>query len=162
RANMNLADTTGSGNTSSTPTAVLNFNGHPIDIMANTIILGRRTAGSTGGVSGNLSFDTGTLDANQIQMAIRSAGGTANATLTVGGTGHLNVGNSGISLANGAQTNGTLTINDLAVAQINGDVTRDNGGNANINVAGTLDLLNLDTGSSNDHNLANPGSPVDT
>src|SRR5205085_271835 len=100
------------------------------------------------------------IDANQIQMAVRTQM-TANATLTVGGTAHLNVGNSGLSLVNGNPANGTLNINDSGVAQINGDITRDGSGNATINLTGTLDLLNLDTGSNNDHNLANSGSPVD-
>ncbi len=75
----------GSGQT----TGWLLLNGCPVDIKANSLIIGERIAGSpstTDGGAGLLQFDTGTISANSFQMAydLGSGGSQVNALVDVG------------------------------------------------------------------------------
>src|SRR5688572_12458661 len=63
RANITLASRGQSG--TATAADVVNFNGHAVDVMAGTIIIGQSTNSST--ETGTLSFDTGTIDVNQLR-----------------------------------------------------------------------------------------------
>lgn len=118
RANITLGDrnNTGGGNTD----GEMLLNGHPVDIKADTLLVGQDRTGSganTHGGIGILQFDKGTIDANTITMAVESSAGTAAAatgTITVGSAGTLIAGTGGISLANksggGTSAAGTLNV----------------------------------------------------
>lgn len=136
RASFTLGRRGNSGTGTITGSALLN--GHPVDILADTITLGQSTANQTGQtVNGILAFDSGNIDANTINLAVCSgnAGAIANGTLVVGG-GKLIV-NTGLSLVNqtlGVAT-GTLNItNGGTVICSNGIVKTTSTGTANISI----------------------------
>ena len=153
RASLILANRnagTSGGNNQGT----MNFNGHPVDIKFSTVTMGQcvQASGVSGAQSGTgvINFNTGTIDATSIAMAI--SGGTnfnsGIATITVGtnsatGTsGTLIVGAGGISLANqGTQGTSTGNLNISGGSVIcSGAISKANGtGTGNINITnGTL------------------------
>jgi len=117
RANITLGDRNNSG-TANTDGEML-LNGHPVDIKANTLLIGQdRSSSSTSANSGIgvLQFDTGTVDATTINMGISTSAGastTARATLTVGANGNLIAGSGGIVL--GRRTGGAGVTNNLNI-----------------------------------------------
>ena len=153
RATLTLANRTASGS-GGTDTGKLLLDGHPVDIKLGTLTLGQGGATGTGAGnigSGLLSFDTGTLDATAINMAIVTSFSNcnANATLTVGAGGTLIVGSGGLSLANllaGAPTTptGTLTVNGGTVICSNSITKANPGGTATLTMNGGA--LNMVTG----------------
>jgi hypothetical protein len=113
------------------------LNGHPVNILANTLVVGEVsvTPGPSGAAgefgNGTLQFDTGVIDATNLVMAFNeapnAAGGLSGSTsvLTVGGGATLNVGTGGISLINQTASNvcsSTLTISNGTV-NCNGNIT---------------------------------------
>lgn len=87
------AITLGSHQSAGTPAAKgsLLFNGHSIDVLASTVIVGQITSAATtpGGVLNNsVQFDTGTFDVTSIILGQRTGTttvGALNSSLTVGG-----------------------------------------------------------------------------
>ncbi len=125
------SNATGSGDMS-----MLLLDGHDVTVQGGNVVIGR-LAGGTGGNSGRgvVTFDTGTFNANSLQLGVSSsgtAGNGASGTLTLGGpnpdsaaTGVLNVANQ-FFLANrtntaGGAANGTFIING-GTANINTDI----------------------------------------
>ena len=94
---------------------MIDLNGHPVDAKIGTLTIGQDRSGATvavhGGV-GTVQFDTGTVDATTVNMAVCSTSdgsAAATGTLTVGAGGTLIVGSGGMSLAN--RNAGTATGN---------------------------------------------------
>ena len=142
--NMTLGNhnTGGSG---STAAGTLSLDGYPVDIKLGTLSLGLSSSGPSGNSPGNgtVSFDTGTIFANNIAMGV-SSGTTnfvlANGTINVGAAGTLTVGTGGMSLANqsalsGAAT-GTLNVNGGAVICSNNIIKTTVAGTGTINLTG--------------------------
>jgi autotransporter-associated beta strand protein len=143
RVNMTLGNHNVTG-TGSTAAGTLSFNGHPVDLMLNTLTLGTSTAAPTAGSNpgnGTLSFDTGVVDATNILMAIANnvSFNSANGTINVGG-GSLIVGAGGISLVNlsGAATvaNGNLNISAGSVTSSGNIIKTTTAGVGNITMTG--------------------------
>lgn len=139
RANMTLGNR--NVNTSGgTDTATLSFNGHAVDLKLGTLTMGQAINGApTGsqGANGIINFDTGTIDATTINMAIASANAfnNGNATINVGATGTLIAGSGGISLVNQG-TLGTATGN----LNISGGTVNCSGNIFKTTAAGTANL----------------------
>ena len=141
RANITIANHNVVGGSVSDAGSLL-MNGSAVNIKAGTLVIAETTGGSgTGTSTGNLQFDTGTVDATTIQMAYCSAGSVGStANLTVGPNGTLVVGTGGISLANqtlntsgNGPATGTLNISNGTVI-CNGNITvATNFGTGNIN-----------------------------
>jgi len=115
-ANLFLGNHNNAGGSGSSATATLSFNGYPVDMRLGTLTLGQHSNGSevgSGTGAGTISFDTGTLFASNIFMAITTtanANGVANGTINVGANATLIVGAGGLSLANEyAGTGGTAS-----------------------------------------------------
>lgn len=138
---MTLGNRGNSG--SGTPTGTLNFvGGYPVDVKANSVTLGRSNQGGAG--TGNLSFDTGIIDATTIAMAVTSSTGGANGNLTVSG-GTLLVGN--LSMVNQTSTGlgvGNLNINAPGILVCTNSILKTTTlGTANITMnGGTLIVSN--------------------
>jgi autotransporter-associated beta strand protein len=165
RANItigNQTSATGAGGGSA-----ITLTGHSVNVLANTVQVGR-LGGATGGtIAGNLSFDTGTVDVNNLQIAVNNNGSATNrvqGTVTMGG-GSLTVSAAGsfilgndVNAATTGPTNATFTLNGGTVTA-NAPITRviTGGGNvgdtAVLNVAGgTLDVTGRD--------IASPAAPL--
>ena len=107
----------GSGQT----TGWLLLDGCPVDIKANSLIIGERIAGSpssTDGAAGLLQFDTGTISANSFQMAygLGSGGSQVNALVQVGSNAKFLIGAGqlfALATATGsAPSTGTLVVSN--------------------------------------------------
>ena len=101
-----------------------------MNVLADTVQVGR-LGGATGGtVAGNVTFDTGTFDVNSLQIAVNASGTAANGvlgTFTMGG-GSLTVNNAFIlgndtSAAVTGKTDATFTLNGGTVTS-NAPITR--------------------------------------
>ena len=161
RANITLGDrnNTGSGNTD----GEMLLNGYPVDIKANTLIVGQDRSGSTsishGGV-GMLQFDTGTVDASNIVMANCTSSDptspSATGTITVGANGTLIVGAGGISLGNRINGTATANLNIAGTAICSNNIVK-----ATNTAVGNIDLSNgkltMISGV-----IGTPGTPVDS
>ena len=95
--NINVQN--GATSTGANVSATVNLVGHNADILATTMTVGGRSAGTTGNGTGSFSFDTGTLDLTTLSVASRT--GTTLTTGTVTGT---------VVLGGGTSTIGTLTM----------------------------------------------------
>jgi fibronectin-binding autotransporter adhesin len=126
RATITVADVNGkTGTTQPSGNLALSGAGHPVDIKAGTVMIGRASGANGSAVDlakGLISFDAGTMDATTILMAICSTTSTgtglfANGTLnvsnnaTAGTSGNLIVGAGGISLVNATTFTGTGLLN---------------------------------------------------
>src|SRR6476646_3199189 len=107
----------------------MTFTGHNVDIMAGTITLASRslttltTHPTSSPATATISFDSGTINANGIVMAVNANGDTSaatsmSATINVGGIGTspittalLTVGAGGIDLGNINTNAGANTFN---------------------------------------------------
>lgn len=152
-ANMTLGDHNNSGGGGSTATGNLSLNGNLVDMKLGTLIVGRNSNGTetgTGTGTSTVSFDTGTISATNILMAITTTPNTfsiANGTINVGASATLMVGTGGISLANqnGGTATGALNINGGTVICSN-SITKANAASAgSITLAGGA--LNMASGS---------------
>ncbi len=132
RAEINIGDVNGAGATS-TPKGDLTLTGGlPVDIKADTVLIGRANASSgTPSPIGTLTFDAGTFDATTINMAVDSEGGTATGTINVsnnateGTSGTLIVGTGGLSLVNQTAGAGTGNLNiSGGTVTCNGSITK--------------------------------------
>ena len=164
--NINVQN--GATGTGSNVSATVNLLGHNADILATTMTVGGRSAGTTGNGTGSFSFDTGTLDLTTLSVASRT--GTTLTTGTVTGTVVLGGGTSTIgtltmatnsssasttgdavatvTISGGTNTISTLTmgVNTVAGATGNGSDTNStlniSGGNTTVNTAFTMGAEN--------------------
>lgn len=104
----------------SSVTGTFDTTGHSSDLLFGTMTLGLRGVSNTGGGTGTINFDTGTLDANDLKAGFVTAG-TADATGNVnlsGGTATFNTITAAIKLgdnaANAATATGNLNISGTA------------------------------------------------
>jgi autotransporter-associated beta strand protein len=140
----------------SSPVGTLNLTGgYGVDIKAGTLLLGRANASSGSGTptpAGTASFDSGTINASTINMAVNSQPDAStsvsgklnvNANTTAGTFGTLIVGSGGLSLVNLTGTGtaaGTLSIAGGTVT-CNGSITKaTSSGTATIYLGGTLQM----------------------
>lgn len=73
-------------NTGNAPTGTFDTTGHAVDLRLGTMTLGRRTTNSTTGmVSGVFNFNQGTLNADNLIVALAEAGGGSTGTVSLGG-----------------------------------------------------------------------------
>jgi autotransporter-associated beta strand protein len=161
---MTLGNHNNSGGSGSTASGTLSLNGHPVDIRLGTLTLGRDSNSSATGTAdtgtGTISFDTGTLFATNILMAITTTAdsiGVANGTINVGANATLIVGNGGLSLVNLTAGSGTgaLNITNGMVICSNSIVKTTSAGMGNINMnGGTLTMVAGKT-------VGTPAIPVD-
>ena len=172
RATIVIGNRNNGGGSGNNITGTFNANGHPIDVKANTISLGMSGSNPSGSANGTgtLNFDTGVIDATNINMAV-SSGTTANAlatgnitvgtNATLGTNGLLIVGAGGISMANQSGSSGTasgnLTINGGEV-RCAGNIRKTTSlGTATITInAGKLNLTALT------NTIGSSGVPIDS
>lgn len=148
---MKVGGVGGSGSTASTPAGTVDLTGHAADIAVSSLSIGERTsAGGSGGATGAFSFDTGTLNATTIYLAIKGGAVTnmtpVSGTLNLGG-GTVNVGSGGIIIASNSITGGNVVTGTLnltgGTVKLGGDIVkgRASGGTATVTLdGGTLDL----------------------
>jgi hypothetical protein len=157
RATINLGTEANSGSTGTVATGNMWFNGGTVNILAGTLTMANRSnrADSPGALA-NLSFNSGTVDATTINMAVNtSGGGYPTATLSVGSSGTLKIGTGGMSMVNqgGTAGAGTLIVTNggtmicsysIYKSTANGVATiMMNGGNLNMaSLAGTIGVSN--------------------
>lgn len=142
RANFTVANRNQTG--TGVATGTLALDGHPVDIMAATMIVGQNSAGSSVNTgTGVLQFDTGTVDVTTLNLAVCSNPGAAaaNGTVTVGSGGTLIVGSGGLSLVNrtgaAATATGALNISGGSVIASNSIVkTTSTSSTGNITMTG--------------------------
>lgn len=118
RATITLGDRNNTG--SAQTDGEMHLNGYPVDIKADTLTIGQDRSGggsSTHSGIGVLQFDTGTVDATTINMAMDTTAATASSatgTLTVGANGNLIVGAGGMTL--GQRNGGTAATANVGIA----------------------------------------------
>ncbi len=158
RANFTIANRNQTG--TGTTTGTLNANGHPVDIKAGTMTIGQNsTSSSVNTGAGVVQFDTGTLDAITINLAVCSnpgAGAAANGTLTIGSAATLVVGSGGLSLVNqtaGAST-GNVNLNGGTMICSNSIFKSTAAGTANLTL--TDGMLNMVAGT-----IGTVATPID-
>jgi len=105
RGDITLGDRNNTGSAGTDGEMLLN--GHPVNIKADTLVIGQDRSSSSGTSThfgkGILQFDTGVVDATTINIANCTSGNTAssaNGELTVGANGTLIVGTNGMTLGN--------------------------------------------------------------
>jgi autotransporter-associated beta strand protein len=129
----------------------VDFSGGTVDILANTIIIGRTSFdGPTPGTdrnsaTGTLLFEQGTIDATNVNIGYFQyavAVSSAQGTLTARSNAVLNVRNNltlayvtGTNGLSSTPTAGTLNVNDNALVNVGGNIV-DGGGRTVINLAG--------------------------
>jgi fibronectin-binding autotransporter adhesin len=151
RAAITLGNRNNGGGSGNNITGTLSLNGHPVDMKLSTLTMGESGSNPTGTANGNgiLSYDTGTIDVNNIVMATATGttvGVQAAGTINLGAGGTLIVGNGGINLGNrtGASGPAVGTLNIGGTVTSSGDIIKaTNTATANITVTngGTLKML---------------------
>jgi fibronectin-binding autotransporter adhesin len=173
RANITIGDVNGKTGTSQPNGKLLLAGaGHPVDIKAATMLLGRANASSGANIgTATVTFDNGVIDATTITMAVcsssASSGSSANGTInvtnnaTAGTSGTLIVGAGGIALVNATTINntctGTLNINGGTVISA-GSILKLSTANSVANVTVNAGTLTLGSGAT----LGTPAIPIDT
>jgi autotransporter-associated beta strand protein len=140
RAVLNLVNTT--GNTASDIAGTVDFTGHTADVLASTLTMATRGAGSGAGLA-TLSFDQGTLDVTTLNMASRTGShstSSAAATLNLGdsaapGTPTVNIGALNMAVNTSTGTAG-IALADLNVT--GGNVSIGTGSGTAINMANAI------------------------
>jgi hypothetical protein len=130
--------------TTQTSNATNDFSGGNVDLLADTMFVGRGAIGNTGGGNGVLTFAEGTIDVNTLEAGYQNASTSPavgviningpNAQLTVNGT--LRLGHS-----TGGTAQGTLNIRNGGTAVVNQIV--DDGGVSTVNVSGSGSTLGV-------------------
>lgn len=152
--NLTMGNHNQSG-TSSDSVGTLSVDGYPVDIRLGTLTLGESSADPTVALYGNgvIDFDTGTIFANTIHMAITSvavADAEAMGTINVGSGGSadatLYIGAGGLSMVNqfagSGPATGTLTVTGGTVICSNSIIKTTAAGTATITFnSGTLTMV---------------------
>ncbi len=126
RADVNISNN--SFGTGASHSGSFDVTGHNADLMVGTMTVGGRT-GSTGTATGTFSFDTGTLDANNLILGTKGSGSTA--TSAISGTVNLNGGTSTLRSTTSAVQLGV----NASTAAGTATGTLNVGGNASVTVA---------------------------
>ncbi|HWW02064.1 MAG TPA: autotransporter-associated beta strand repeat-containing protein [Candidatus Acidoferrum sp.] len=148
--------------TSRGATGVAEFRGNTVDILVDSLIVGRNlitnettafNTGATGVGTGTLNFDAGTIDVNNLYLGYKigtNYGGATGTLLANGGT--LNVNNNLLMTFrtrpnggfNGGNATATLTIASNAVANVKCDIVKGTAGQGtstlNLNFGGLLNM----------------------
>ena len=154
-ATMTLGNHNNSGGSGSAATGTLSLNGYPVDIRLGTLTLGEDSNGTGSGTTssetgtGVISFDTGTVFATGILMAITTKATNtcvASGTINVGANATLIVGSGGLSLANlyagSLSASGALNINGGTVVCSNSITKASTGGTGTITLSsGRLNMV---------------------
>lgn len=132
RANLVVGNRTATG--TGTTTGNVFLNGHPVDLKFNALTVGQEVANVAVNGIGVFQFDTGTVDATTLNIAVGNNNATASATgtFTMGG-GNLIVGSGGIVMP--IQTNGTATATlniNGGTAQLSGSLRKNNSSAAGV------------------------------
>ncbi|MGC3969162.1 MAG: autotransporter-associated beta strand repeat-containing protein [Pirellulales bacterium] len=114
RAALNIQN--GSSSTAADLVGTVNFAGHQADLLLGTVVVGGRSAQTTGDGTGTFTFDTGILDATTISIGARSGSGATTGNVT--GTFNLGGTTAGTSAVIGTLTVGT---NSASTAETSGD-----------------------------------------
>lgn len=109
QATMVLGNRSAGATSGGTTTGTLNLNGNPVNMNLSTLTVGQSTAAGaafTNSGFGFLQFDTGTISASTVDLAVQGTLKTnsASGTITVGANATLNIGSGGLSLVNEAVT----------------------------------------------------------
>ena len=165
-ANITVGDNGTTTSTGGGAIGTLDLRGHVATVTAGTLTIGKNSmTGLAGGVTGTVSFDTGTFSVTTLNMAPKSGAntGNANATLNIGG-GSFTVNSGGTftlgSQATAAASNATLNLtggtftSNADIVDGGGATTSSitlNGGTLdmtgrNIGGATVIDILNLQSG----------------
>lgn len=109
QAAMVLGNRSAGATSGGTSTGTLNLNGNPVNMNLSTLTVGQSTAAGaafTNSGFGFLQFDTGTISASTVDLAVQGTLKTnsASGTITVGANATLNIGSGGLSLVNEAVT----------------------------------------------------------
>ncbi|MEA3209273.1 MAG: hypothetical protein QOE70_2330 [Chthoniobacter sp.] len=151
-ADINIGSQAGTA-TAAVLTGTLDLRGHTSNITANNVTVGNNNnIGGTGSASGVIFFDTGTFDAANLNLGLKSttgtaaAGGTGTATVNLSGgdftvSGTTTIANNFYSLASGGGVTGSLNVSDgsFSTGSINAAVKSGVGTGAaaaNVNVSG--------------------------
>jgi len=155
-ANVTMGNHNNPGGSGSAAQATLSLNGYPVDMKLGALILGEHSNASetgTGTGTGTISFDTGTISASNILMAITTTANTlavANGTINVGANATLIVGPGGLSLVNqtAGTCSGTLNVTGGSLICSNNIVKTTTGGTGTITLTdGNLNLVSGQIGS---------------
>lgn len=130
-----------------THNAVVDFAGHSVDAKIGALTMARRTGTGSFGSNATLTFDTGTLEVNSVNMAVAtnaSMTGANNATINIGG-GTATFGP--ITMAtnsSGGTTTGALNFTG-GTATVNGDIIKGGGAGttANLTLNGASAVLDM-------------------
>jgi fibronectin-binding autotransporter adhesin len=172
RATINIGDVNGKTGTSQPNGKLLLAGaGHPVDIKAGTLLLGRANATSGANIgTGTLTFDAGIIDATTINMAVcsssansgSSANGTINVTnnATAGTSGTLIVGTGGIAMVNDTTSNNVCT----GSLNINGGTVTSSGSILKLTTTNSVANVTINGGSltmSSGTTVGTPAIPID-
>lgn len=122
RATLDIANTATTQAVS--PVASFDTTGHSADIRLGLMTVGARTGAAAGNATGTFSFDTGTLDVNDLLVGnktVATTGGNATGTVNLGGTGTTVINNAtgpvqlGVNAANNGVSSGTLNVSGGSV-----------------------------------------------
>ncbi len=153
RATLNVANVT--FGTGQGPSAIFNTTGHSADLRFATVTVASRSA-NTGGATGTFSFDTGTLDADDLiagSKLVGSTGGTALGTINLAGgtsafnsvTGPMVLGTNAVGNGTGS---GTLNVSGSAVVTVAANAgTAIALGNASVAAGTATGVVNVTGGS---------------
>jgi autotransporter-associated beta strand protein len=114
----NIADNSAQSNSSSSSIGTNDFSGGSVDALVDTLIVGKSQKTTGANSSGVLTFSSGTIDVNTLQIGFQAQSGATSA-----GIGRVNV--------NGAAK---LSVNDLL------ELGRTSGGAGNTNTVGSLSI----------------------
>ena len=137
------------GGTGTANAGTLDTTGNALDLIVTDVFVGRSQTNGNGGTTGTLTFNQGTIVADNVSVGFHpspAAQGNGNAfngtgTINVNGTGTMTV-NNDLLLARKAGTNNpnaTINIASNATLNVKGNVVS-GGGNSTLNLNGTLDL----------------------
>lgn len=162
--------TTGTG---ASPTGTLDLRGNNATVTANNLVIAKRSSDGGGGVTGTVSFDTGTFTANSVDLATMGGNAGSSASPNPVASGTLNIGGGTFTVANSfvmgtyANTNGYGRVS--ATLNITGGVLRTNaaileGGGANSTTTNTATTITLNGGmlDMTGHDIGSATNKIDT
>ena len=139
-----IVDLTGGG-TSIASTGTFDTTGNLLDLSVTDLIVARSQTTGTGNSTGTLTFDQGTIDANNVYIGYHETGTTtaanATGTVNVNGTATLMV-NNDLVLTRKVGTNipvATLNITSNGTVNVAGNLVTSNG-TATVNLNGTVNM----------------------
>lgn len=159
--------------TGASPTGTLDLRGNNATVTANSLVIAKRSSDGGGGVTGTVSFDTGSFTANTVDLGTMggNAGNSASPNPVASGT--LNIGGGTFTVANSfvmgtySNTNGYGRVS--ATLNITGGVLRTyaailEGGGANSTTTNTTTTITLNGGmlDMTGHDIGSATNKIDT